>query len=134
MTETTVPNTVVEAHQKRLDELKTLGHADKYKTAGHTPTVYRHIRDDMAIIIEHCIDLAYDWYVHGGGVIQIQPSQYLLGTARFFVSFNVTNDGRQHIHEASGEGIVINHSTSDNPLQDLLDAMKTNLLPVRPRI
>lgn len=103
--------------------------SDHYKYAGPEPTVYVNLDDDVKTVVQTCMDLGYDYYIYGGLVMQMQPSNYIYGSARFFVSFKTTNDGYQHFHEASGEGLVINAGTSDNPLQDFLNAMKENLIP-----
>lgn len=103
--------------------------SDHYKYDGPEPVEYTHMKDDVGIIMDACRDLSYLVYPYGGLVLQLQPSNYIHGSSRFFVSFTQTNDGYQHFHEASGQGLVINAKTSDDPLQAFLNAMKENLIP-----
>lgn len=102
---------------------------DHYKYAGDEPREHANLDDDVSLILEHCRDLGYDYYMYGGLVMQVQPSSYINGCARFFVSFRMTNDARQHFHEASGEGYVMNAERTPDALQHFLNAMKENLLP-----
>lgn len=78
--------------------------ADTYNYTKNVPR--RGFNDDVQALMELCDGLKYNVYTYGGMVLQIEPSTYILSTARWFVSFTELNDGRQMFHEASGNGYV----------------------------
>lgn len=87
---------------------------DSYKFTKNQPVRYRNLRDDVAEVLDFCLGNGYNYYQYGGMVLQIEPSHYRRGTTRWFISFDLYNDGYQRFHEASsGTGMVF--KTEDNP-------------------
>lgn len=125
----TARNTIPSEYIQRIRNEADMQNHDFYKYAGHVPTEYANLKDDVSEILEHCRDLGFNYYPYGGGVLQIQPEAYAFAFIRYFISFTTTNDGRQHFHEASGTNMVINATTTENPLETFLSLMKEAVTP-----
>lgn len=97
---------------------------DSYVFTQNKPVRYRNLRDDVNEIIAHCIEYGYNYYLYGGMVMQLEPSQFRYDGYRWFVSFNLLNSGWQAFYEASGNGHVLNIQRDPDALQAFYEELK----------
>lgn len=106
---------------------------DSYKFTPNPPVLYRNLEDDVSAILAACVQLGYHYYLYGGMVMQIEVANYTIGAQRYFISFNLHNDARQHFHEASGNSKVFNADRDENAFKWFLAEMLENVKPKQSR-